>query len=69
MMNDLASPSQIRVSQLEVDGCRERGLSGAAQGLHPPGFARLRRDVDAPGGELRQAQADQQRAGRPRTCR
>lgn len=56
---------KVRVPQLKVDGSGERGLSCAAQSLHPPGLPGLGRDVDAPGGQLWQAETDQQRAGRP----
>ena len=52
-----------------MDGSGECGLSCAAQSVHPPWLPGLRRDVDASGGQLRQTQADQQRAGRPGTCK
>lgn len=61
-------PPKVRVPQLKVDGSGERGLSRAAQSLHPPGLPGLRRDVDASGGQLWQAEADQQRIGRPGAC-
>lgn len=61
-------PPKVRVPQLKVDGSGERGLSRAAQSLHPPGLPGLRRDVDASGGQLWQAETDQQRTGRPGAC-
>lgn len=58
---------QVRVPQLEVDGGRECGLAGTAEGVHSSGFASLRGDVDATGRELRQAETHQQRARRSGT--
>ena len=58
---------QVRVPQLQVDGGWERRLPGPPEGLHPPGLPGLRRHLDATGGQLRQAQTHQQRAGRPGT--
>lgn len=60
---------QVRVPQLQVDGGRKRRLPRPPAGLHPPGLSGLRRHLDEAGGQLRQAQTHQQRAGRPGTCK
>lgn len=62
-----APPSQVRVPQLQVDGGRERRLARSAPCLHPPGLSGVGRHLDEAGGQFRQAEAHQQRTGRPGT--
>lgn len=59
--------SQVRVPQLQVDGGRERRLPRAAARLRPPGLPGVGGHLDAAGGQFRQAEAHQQRTGRPGT--
>lgn len=60
---------QVCVPQLQVDGGGKCRLPCASAGLHPPGLPGFRRHLDEAGGQFRQAQTHQQRAGRPGTCK
>lgn len=67
----LSSPpslSQIRVSQLQVDGGWQRRLPRASKSLYTPRFSSFWRHLDETGGQFRQTQADQQWTGWSRTC-
>lgn len=67
-LSSLLSLSQIRVSQLQVDGGWQRRFPRASKSLYTPRFSSFWRHLDETSGQFWQTQADQQWTGWSRTC-